>query len=59
LYTLSSKFPLAPPTFTATSLPSTWAQSIVIASDCVGFTLPGMIELPGSFSGIEISPMRD
>jgi len=30
---------------------------MVIASDCVGLTLPGMIELPGSFSGIEISPM--
>ena len=24
--------------------------------DCVGFTLPGMIELPGSFSGMVISP---
>jgi len=28
-----------------------------MASDCVGFTLPGMMELPGSFSGIAISPM--
>ena len=25
-------------------------------SHCVGFTLPGIIELPGSFSGINISP---
>ena len=25
--------------------------------DCVGLTLPGMIELPGSFSGIASSPM--
>ena len=25
---------------------------MVIASDCVGFTLPGMIEEPGSFSGM-------
>ena len=41
----------------ATSLPITWAQSIVTASHWVGFTLPGMIELPGSFSGIVISPM--
>ncbi len=41
----------------ATSLPMTWAASMVIASDWVGFTLPGMIELPGSFSGIVISPM--
>ena len=29
---------------------------MVIASDCVGFTLPGMIEEPGSFSGIVNSP---
>ena len=29
---------------------------MVSASHCVGFTLPGMIELPGSFSGIVISP---
>ena len=28
-----------------------------MASDCVGFTLPGMMELPGSFSGMVISPM--
>ena len=40
---------------TATSFPSTCAATIVTASDCVGFTLPGMIELPGSFSGIRIS----
>ncbi len=40
---------------TATSLPKTWAQTIVSASDCVGLTLPGMIEEPGSFSGIRIS----
>ncbi len=42
---------------TATSLPITCAQSMVTASDWVGFTLPGMIELPGSFSGMVISPM--
>ena len=35
----------------------TWAQTIVIASDWVGLTLPGMIELPGSFSGRLSSPM--
>jgi hypothetical protein len=40
----------------ATSLPMTWQQSMVNASHWVGFVLPGMIELPGSFSGIEISP---
>ena len=44
---------------TATSLPITWAQSMVIASLWVGFTLPGMIELPGSFSGMVISPMPE
>ena len=57
LKTFSSKLPDAPPMFTATSLPMTWAQSMVMASDWVGFTLPGMIELPGSFSGMVISPM--
>jgi hypothetical protein len=29
---------------------------MVVASDCVGLTLPGMIEEPGSFSGMVISP---
>ena len=48
--------PDAPPMLTATSLPSTCAQSIVSASHWVGLTLPGMIELPGSFSGMRISP---
>ena len=41
----------------ATSLPKTWQAAMVSASAWVGFTLPGMMELPGSFSGIEISPM--
>ncbi len=41
---------------TATSLPITCAAAIVSASHWVGLTLPGMIELPGSFSGIVISP---
>ena len=41
---------------TAVSLPSTWTHTIVSASDWVGFTLPGMIELPGSFSGSISSP---
>ena len=40
----------------ATSLPNTWQHSMVTASHWVGLTLPGMIELPGSFSGIVISP---
>ena len=54
--TFSSKLPSAPPMLMATSLPMTWLATIVIASLWVGLTLPGMIELPGSFSGIEISP---
>ena len=41
----------------ATSLPNTCAASIVTASLCVGLTLPGMIDEPGSFSGMLISPM--
>ena len=59
LNTFSSKLPDAPPMFTATSLPKTCAHAMVSASLCVGFTLPGMIELPGSFSGIVISPMPE
>jgi hypothetical protein len=35
----------------------TWVQTITIASHCVGFTLPGMIELPGSLAGSRGSPM--
>src|SRR5690606_28272918 len=57
LNTLSSKWPLLPPTDTATSLPITWAQTMVIASGCVGLTLPGIMDDPGSLSGIMISPM--
>ena len=41
---------------TATSLPITWTATMVTASHWVGFTLPGIIELPGSFSGMNISP---
>ena len=39
------------------SFPRTWIATIVIASDWVGFTLPGMIEEPGSFSGSRSSPI--
>ena len=56
LLTFSSKFPDAPPMLTATSLPNTCAQIISSDSLCVGLILPGMIELPGSFSGIDSSP---
>src|SRR5690606_7565380 len=33
-----------------------WAQTMVMASHWVGLTLPGMIEEPGSFSGMVSSP---
>ncbi|SKO75603.1 Uncharacterised protein [Mycobacteroides abscessus subsp. massiliense] len=39
-----------------TSLPNTWQHTMVIASHWVGLTLPGMMDEPGSFSGILISP---
>ena len=42
---------------TATSFPITCEQTIVTASHCVGFTLPGIIEEPGSFAGRLISPI--
>ena len=48
-----------PPTVIATSFPITCAQTIVNASHCVGFTFPGIIDDPGSFSGIIISPIPD
>jgi hypothetical protein len=37
-------------------LPLTCTATIANASHCVGLTLPGMIELPGSFAGRVISP---
>ena len=36
-------------------LPNTAQHTMVIASHWVGLTLPGMIEEPGSFSGISSS----
>ena len=57
LKTLSSKWPLAPAKPTVASFPMTWTQTMVMASHCVGFTLPGMMLLPGSFSGRCSSPM--
>ena len=56
LNTLSSKFPCEPATAMAVSLPMTWQHTMVMASDCVGLTLPGMIDEPGSFSGSPSSP---
>ena len=55
--TFNSKCPIEPPILMATSLPITCAAIIVSASLCVGFTFPGIIEEPGSLSGIKISPM--
>ena len=40
----------------AQSLPITCAHTIINASHCVGLTFPGIIELPGSFSGKYNSP---
>jgi len=42
----------------ATSLAHHLAHSMVSASTCVGLTFPGMMELPGSFSGMRSSPSR-
>ena len=56
LNTLSSKLPWLAPNCTAVLLPITWAATIVRLSHWVGFTFPGMIEEPGSFSGITNSP---
>src|SRR5277367_3981634 len=48
LKTLSSKLPRLPAMPMAASLPITCTATIVSASDCVGFTLPGMMFEPGS-----------
>src|SRR6266478_2331659 len=52
LYTFSWKFPCEPANATAWSFPNTCTATIVSASHCVGLILPGMIDEPGSFSGI-------
>ena len=56
LNTLSSKLPWLAAICTAVLLPITCTATIVRLSHWVGFTLPGMIELPGSFSGRISSP---
>src|ERR1017187_7282925 len=56
LYTLSSKLPCDQANPTAAVAPCTCTQTMVIASHCVGLTLPGMMDEPGSFSGIDSSP---
>ena len=47
----------APAHVTVASLPITRAQTCITDSHITGFTLPGMIELPGCVSGSRISPM--
>ena len=54
--TFSSKLPCDAAMDTATSLPMTCTATIVTASHWVGLTLPGMMDEPGSFSGMKISP---
>ena len=56
LNTLSSKLPCEPAMPMVVSLPITCTQTMVMASLWVGFTLPGMIDDPGSFSGRISSP---
>ena len=56
LKTLSSKLPCERREPMAVSLPITWTPTMVNDSHWVGFTFPGMIEEPGSFSGIVNSP---
>src|SRR2546429_9243884 len=55
LYTFSWKFPCEPAKATAWSFPNTCTATMVSASHCVGLILPGMIDEPGSFSGIRSS----
>ena len=52
----TSNCPLAPATLTAVWFPITCAATIVNASHWVGLTFPGIILLPGSFSGRLNSP---
>jgi hypothetical protein len=59
LNTLSSKWPFEPAMDTVVWLPMTCAQTMVKASHCVGLTLPGMMEEPGSFAGRMISPIPE
>jgi hypothetical protein len=54
--TLSWKFPDCPAIAIVASFPITCAATIVTASGITGFTLPGMMLLPGCSAGNEISP---
>jgi hypothetical protein len=55
IITLSSKFPFAPAQVMVVSLPITCAHTIITDSHITGFTLPGMMELPGCVAGSRIS----
>ena len=54
--TLSSKLPCEPAKVMAALLPWTCTATMVIASHCVGLTLPGMMDEPGSLAGRISSP---
>jgi hypothetical protein len=56
LNTFSSKAPWEAANPIAASFPITCAQTMVMASHWVGFTFPGMMLEPGSFSGRFNSP---
>ena len=56
LKTFNSKCPWEPAIVIPLWLPITLTQTIVTASDWVGFTLPGIIDDPGSFAGKISSP---
>ncbi len=57
LKTLSCRCPLEPATVIVVWFPITCAHTMVSASTCVGLTLPGMIDEPGSLAGSTISPI--
>ena len=59
IITLSSKLPRWPPMVTVVAFPMTRAHTIMSASHMTGFTLPGMIELPGCTAGSWISAIPD
>ncbi len=54
--TFNWKLPDWPPRVIVTSLPITCAQTMHTASGITGFTLPGMMLLPGCRPGSAISP---
>ena len=53
----SDPTPPRPPTMIAVSLPMTWQQAMMAASQMTGLTFPGMMDEPGWTAGILSSPM--